>query len=300
MTRFGTTAALALVVAFAPLSATSQSNDPALQAATAYVSTFEKAFSLLVSEEVYVQEIRRQVGGGGNLSRSNPGGGMQAGANGRQQILKSDYMLVQLGTGAGWMPFRDTFELNGSKLRDREDRLVKLFLSGEADRFDQATRIMEESTRYNIGNVSRTINIPTLAMMFVHASMRDRFTFTPAGDETVGARPARRLRYRETTKPTLIKTTRGADLALDGSLWIEPSSGAVVKSVLNAADPAVRATITVTFRPDDTLAIWVPEQMEEYYKASSSSDEIVATATYSKVRRFQVSTDEKIAKPPGR
>jgi hypothetical protein len=31
----------------------------------------------------------------------------------------------------------------------------------------------------------------------------------------------------------------------------------------------------------------------------SSSDEIVATAAYSKVRRFQVSTDEKIAKPPG-
>ena len=107
------------------------------------------------------------------------------------------------------------------------------------------------------------------------------------------------MRYRESARPTLIKTTRGADLALEGSLWIEPSSGAVAKTTMNAADPAVRAIVTVTFRPDESLAIWVPEQMEEYYKASSSSDEIVATATYSKVRRFQVSTDEKIAKPPG-
>jgi len=300
MTRFGkASAVLALALAFVPVAASTQSADATLQAATAYVSTFEKAFALLVSEESYVQEIRRLSGGGGNLSRSNPGGGIQSGATIRQQILKSDYMLVQLGTGAGWMPFRDTFELNGSKLRDREDRLVRLFLSGDADRFDQAARVMAESTRHNIGNVTRTINIPTLALMFLHASVKERFTFTMAGEETMGGRVVQRVRYRESARPTLIKTTRGGNLALEGSLWIEPSSGVVVKTMMTAADPAVRAIITVTFRPDETLAIWVPEQMEEYYKASSSADEIVATASYSKVRRFQVSTDEKIAKPPG-
>jgi hypothetical protein len=300
MTRFGTAAALGLGFAFLPVLASSQSADPVLQAATAYVSTFEKAFALLVSEEVYVQEIHRQVGAGENLSQANPGGGLQSGTNGRQQILKSDYMLVQLGSGAGWMPFRDTFELNGSKLRDREDRLVKLFLSGDADRFNQAARIMAESTRYNLGNITRSINIPTVALLFLHSSLKARFTFTPAGKETVGGRAAQRVRYRETTKPTVIKTTRGADFALEGSLWIEPSSGAVVKTVLTAADTFVRAIVTVTFRPDESLAIWVPEQMDEYYKASASSDEIVATARYSNVRRFQVSTAEKIAKPPGR
>ena len=217
MTRLGKAlAVLALALAFVPVAASMQSADATLQAATAYVSTFEKAFALLVSEESYVQEIRRLSGGGGNLSRSNPGGGIQSGATVRQQILKSDYMLVQLGTGAGWMPFRDTFELNGSKLRDREDRLVKLFLSGDADRFDQAARVMAESTRHNIGNVTRTINIPTLALMFLHASVKDRFTFTMAGEETMGGRVVQRVRYRESARPTLIKTTRGADLDARG------------------------------------------------------------------------------------
>jgi hypothetical protein len=301
MPRFARLSAVFVIASAVTASpASTQSADVIVKSAVAYVTSYEKAFSMLVSEEMYVQEVQRPTGGGGNLSRSNPGGGMQASGNGKRQILKSDYMLVQLGDGSGWMPFRDTFELNGSKLRDREDRLLKLFLSNDVDRFDQASRIMAESTRYNIGNVNRTINIPTLAMMFLHPSVRERFAFEPTGEETIAGRAVQRLHYRETARPTLIKTTRGADLALDGSLWIDPASGAVVKSVLNAADPAVRASVTVTFRLDEGLAIWVPAQMDEYYKAASSADEIIATATYSKVRRFQVSTDEKIAKPPGR
>ena len=51
------------------------------------------------------------------------------------QTIKSDFLLVQLGgDGEGWMPFRDTFEVKGSKLRERDDRLLKLFTSNDKDR----------------------------------------------------------------------------------------------------------------------------------------------------------------------
>lgn len=50
-----------------------------LDKATAYVSEYEKTLSLLVSEEFYVQEVRRPLNPGANLSRANPGGGMQGG-----------------------------------------------------------------------------------------------------------------------------------------------------------------------------------------------------------------------------
>jgi hypothetical protein len=282
--------------AFAQPAATAQA---VLDQATAYVSEYETAFSLLVSEEYYVQEIRRPLNPGANLSRTNPGGGMQGGDVRSRRVLRSDYLLVQLGPGAGWMPFRDVYELDTSKVRDREDRLARLFLTNEAERFELADRIMTESTRHNLGNVSRTINIPTLAMMFVHPRVRDRFTFVADGAELVGARTVQRLRYRENTRPTLIKTTRGRDLVLEGQLWIDADTGAVVKTALTAADPAVRATVTVTFRHDDALDIWVPQQMDEYYKAQNALDEIFATATYSNVRRFEVRTDEQIRKPPG-
>jgi hypothetical protein len=276
-----------------------QSLDALLARATSYVTGYEKAFSLLVSEEHYVQEIRRPINPGSNVSRTNPGGGISGGDVSARQILRSDYLLVQLGEGAGWMPFRDVFEVNAATVRDREDRLAKLFLSNDASRFDLADRIMAESTRHNIGSITRTINIPTLTMMFLHPRVRDRFSFSLRSEESVAGVPARRMTFRETARPTLIKTSRGRDLALTGDMWLDPATGAVVKTTLTAADPALRATVTVTFRRDEGINIWVPAEMQEQYSEQNSSNEIFATATYTNVRKFQVSTNEKIAKPPG-
>jgi hypothetical protein len=295
--------ALAASVLVSAASASAQAppsaSDPLIAKASAYVADYEKAFSILVSEEHYLQTIQRPLNAGANLSRNNPGGGMTGGNVVRQQVLRSDYLLVQLGPGAGWIPFRDVFELNATAVRDREDRLARLFLQNQADRFELADRIMAESTRYNVGNVTRTINIPTLGMMLLHPRVRDRFAFTESADEVVAGRSARRYRYRETARPTLIKTTRGRDLQLEGTLWIDKASGAVLRTTLVAADPAVRATVDTTFRHDRDLDMWVPDRMEEYYKATNALDEIFATATYSNIRRFSVRTDEKLGKPPG-
>ena len=68
-------------------------------------------------------------------------------------------------------------------------------------------------------------------------------------------------------------------------MWVDPSTGVVLKTGLTAADPVVRATVTVTFRREDGLDVWVPDQMTEYYKAAHSVDEIFATAVYTGYRR---------------
>ena len=84
-------------------------------------------------------------------------------------MLVSDFLLVQV-PGEGWTPFRDVFERNGQKLRDREERLAKLFLNGASrSSFDQARQIMLEGARYNIGTIERTINLPTLPLVFLTA-----------------------------------------------------------------------------------------------------------------------------------
>jgi hypothetical protein len=102
-----------------------------------------------------------------------------------------------------------------------------------------------------------------------------------------------RLSYRETARPTLIKTTRGKDLALTGRMWIEPTTGIVVKTEMIAADPIVRAQVTVTFRRDGEVGIWVPEKMEEYYKASIALDDIFAVSTFSSPRVFQAGVKDR-------
>ncbi|MBM3807834.1 MAG: hypothetical protein FJW22_06520 [Acidimicrobiia bacterium] len=257
-----------------------------LSSAMRYTMNYEQKFALLAAAEHYVQELQRPPNPGSNLSRTNPGGGMQAGGAVSQQIIKSDYLLVQLGMdGEGWMPFRDTYEVKGRKLRNRDDRLLKLFTANDRGRFDKAAQYTSDATKHNLGNVARTINIPLLGMMLLHPRVNERFEFTDGGEENIGGRILRKAVYREAARPTLIKTTRGRDLALTGTIWIDPFSGTVMKTEMNAADPVVRCQVTVTFRRDEALDLFVPERMEEYYKASLGLDDILATATYTNFRK---------------
>lgn len=301
-------AALAVLVAFGTAVATpglSAQAEPSLDAvidrAAAYVREYVERSSLLVAEERYVQQIRRPDNNpvAGNLSRSNPGGGFASGGGIRKsQLLRSDYLLVRLGGGGGWMPFRDVFEVNGSKVADRNDRLTRLFLEPSPTSFDQATRIMADSTRYNIGTMTRTINIPTLALMFLHPDIRTRFSFAHQGGETVAGRAAWVVEYHERDRPTLIKTTRGRDLAATGKMWIDPATGTVVKTSMTAADPLVRALVTTTYREDATLQFWVPAEMAEHYVVGNDVDELTGSATYTNFRRFTVNTDDVMRRPP--
>ena len=258
-----------------------------LSSAMRYTMNYEQRFALLAADEHYVQEVLRPPNPGDNLSRSNPGGGMRGGGQMNLQTIKSDYLLVQLGgDGEGFMPFRDAYEVKGRKVRERNDRLLKLFTSNDKSRFEKAAAISSDTAKHNLGNVARTINIPLLAMMFLHPRVNERFEFTDGGEDNINGRILRKAIYKEVARPTLIKTSRGRDLAMTGTLWIDPFNGAVMKTELNAADPIVRSQVIVTFRRDEALELVVPEKMEEYYKAYSAVDDILATATYSNIRRI--------------
>lgn len=261
--------------------------DDLIDRASRYVSGYERAFWLLAMDEEYVQWLERPTNPGSNISRTNPGGGMVAGRQESRRLAKADYVLVQAGPGRGWLPFRDILTLNGSEVTFAEDRLVRLLRTGTADAFDLATEMHEASRKHDVGNVTRTINIPMLGMMLLHPDVRERFTFKHEGDESIGGREVERLGYRETTRPTLIRTTRGRDLGLTGRMWVESSTGVVVKTEMIAADPVVRAQVTVTFRRDGELGLWVPEKMEEYYKASIAFDDIYSVSTFTTPRVFQ-------------
>ena len=258
-----------------------------LSSAMRYAMNYEQRCALLAADEHYVQELLRPPNPGDNLSRSNPGGGMRGGGQMSMATIKSDYLLVQLGgDGEGFMPFRDAYEVKGRKLRERNDRLLKLFTSNDKSRFEKAASYSNDTAKHNLGNVARTINIPLLAMMFLHPRVNERFEFTDGGEDTINGRILRKAVYREVARPTLIKTSRGRDLAMTGVIWIDPFNGTVVKTELNAADPIVRSQVVVTFRREEALDLWVPEKMEEYYKAYSAVDDILATATYTNVRRI--------------
>jgi len=279
------TLALALGLA-AHAAAQSPAGDDAFELvlkASAYVEAFQKNFGSMVSEERYEQNIRQAPSASGRTNR--PGGPPST-------VLLSDFLLVQV-PGEGWLPFRDVFERDGKKVRDREERLAKLFLSDSAARqdFSRAREIMDESARYNIGNVNRNINIPTLVLTLLTPSNRTRMRFQLDTVDEIGTIVA----FKETSRPTYITTTGGRDLPVYGRFWMDTAAGTLLRTELHAIDTAVEGHIVVTFQHDQAAGMFVPVRMEERYRRRGDPNEVHGLATYSKFRRFQVSTSESIA-----
>jgi hypothetical protein len=276
----------ALTIALAAVSlspAAAQSQEPidaVLPRMFAYVEQFMRDFGGMVSEELYVQSVRQATG----FSRGDT-----------RRELKSDFLLVNV-PGQGWTPFRDVFEADGRQVRDRQDRLAALFLSGTTtDAINQARRIMDEGARYNIGGGTRNINVPTLALMYFVADARGGIRFTDKGRTDEG----RIVEFLELQRPTLISTTGGRDLPAHGRIWIDEPTGTVTKTELRADDTGVETQITVSFERDAGLGMWVPKRMEDRFKRRGDTAEVRGVATYSRFRRFQVSTSEELAPADG-
>jgi len=93
---------------------------------------------------------------------------------------------------------------------------------------------------------------------------------------------------------TIANALDGRDLPVYGRLWVDPADGSIRKTELHAVDPSVEGHITVTFAPDEAAGMVVPVKMEERYRRGRDTTEVRGVATYSKFRRFQVSTSEAL------
>jgi hypothetical protein len=256
-----------------------------LSRVSAYVAEFNRSFGSVVAEERYEQTIRRSLASNGTSVQRGQSGPVAT-------TLVSDFLLVQV-PGEGWLPFRDVFERDGQQVRDREERLAKIFLSGSGTSFDQARAVMNESARYNIGNVQRNINVPTLVLTLLTDGQRERLAFKVDKVEEAGTV----VEFRETGRPTFVRTTNDNDLPVNGRIWVDAATGTIRRTELHAVDTSVEAHITVTYQPDTELGVWVPARMDERYRRGRDTVEVRGLATYSRFRRFQVKTSENIDEP---
>jgi formylglycine-generating enzyme required for sulfatase activity len=94
----------------------------------------------------------------------------------------------------------------------------------------------------------------------------------------------------------MIRGEAGRDLFAHGKVWIEATTGRVMKTTLLVEQSAVRAQITTMFRKDDRFQIAVPSEMREQYMFNSGSN-IKTIATYGRFRRFDVHADEDVRMP---
>lgn len=254
-----------------------------------YVADYQRQLSSIVAEERYEQVAETKDSGG-----FSPFGGPRRSRTMRvTRRLASDYLLVNARGQSGWIPFRDVFEVDGKTVRDREERLTRLFLDSPTTAWEQAAAIAEESSRYNIGGVIRTVNVPTLALLFVAEENQPRFEFrhektlqTPSGETW-------EISYRESQRPTLIRGPDGAGLPAFGALWVDARDGRVVQSRFQTEAKDLVSQIDVMYQHDDQLGLVVPGKMTESYR-TSAGETIEGVATYGRFRQFTVDTYERI------
>jgi hypothetical protein len=190
--------------------------------------------------------------------------------------------------------------VDGRPVRDRAERVSNLFLSTSANRAGQLRRVAEESARYNLGRLRRTLNIPTLPLYFLHPRHHARYAFAPGGQEAVAGRPAAILEFEERTRPTLVGTSAGEDVPLAGRVWIDRATGEVLQTETRYQPGDRRAGLITRYRAEPSFEVLVPDFMWEWYDggmmrfgSSAGVTLIECLARYSNYRRFTVATDER-------
>jgi hypothetical protein len=264
-----------------------------LARAGTYIGDYRRQMSSIVAEEHYIQEVRYQ------------GHPAPPDVQPERRELRSDLLLVKPAGARDWLQLRDVFEVDGLPVIDRSERLAKLLDGSTPVAETQIARIMNESARYNIGPIQRTVNAPLLPLMFLEPSNQDRFKFK----RTTDRRPAMArdepappgyfrvttevwvVEYRETEPGTFIRTPGRKDLPSHGRFWIEPTTGRVLMSELINDDREVRATIDVSYQSEPLVGFLVPVEMREQYEGRRDSVRIEGTATYGRFRQVAVRVD---------
>lgn len=299
---FGGIVLLAIGIANAPSAVAQPLPAPPLAAvlsrAASYVEDFADKVSGFVTAETYVQDVVPAI----NRFGVRPGN-MRTYTGSVHRELKSDLLLVRPIGAEGWMQFRDVTEVDGKKLKDRNDRLARLFLSPSKSTASQARKIMDESSRYNIGDIERNINLPVLALVVLDRNMQPGFEFTmdPPGAKDdlppsmTAPADAIVVTFREVALRTMVASPQGKNMPASGRFWLDRRTSRVELSEIGVEDLWLKALIHVKYGAAEGIDVPVPQAMHERYDNKLNGSRVEGSATYSDFRKFTVSVDEDIA-----
>jgi len=259
-----------------------------LRRAADYVTQYEAELGNLIGSEEYLQNVAW-------LAASSRGT-LQVVKKGQRHI-SSDFLIIQVGTE--WVALRKVNRVDGGKVQQSAAPFEEAFDDSPAGNAKRVADMKEESTRYNIGDVIRDINLPTQALKVLRKSEFSRFSFEKAGTSRVEGVQAWNIRFRELSSPTLVLGKDGQFLLSYGTLWIEPSTGRVLKTEFLVENPytmpPIKARTLVSYTEGTRTKILVPKLMTERYETEYQT--IDCTAYYTNFRPFEVDVKFEISPP---
>lgn len=255
-------------------------SDAVLRTASAYVEHFERTFSSVRWHERYEQEVRVAQIFGTSRARTS--------RTVAHRVIESEMMMLWLAGDRTWLTVRDVASIDGRPIAAAERRLPAL-LAGPTITVPALRDLARENGRPNIGDIARTFNEPTLALLFLDARYRPRFSFSRTAEHSVDGRRVADYAFEERTRPTVVRAG-SRDLPARGEVRIDVSTGRVLETTLELADGVARlqGRMVVTYGPSARFDVLVPEVMRETYR-SSRGETVTTEALYSNFRRFETS-----------
>ncbi len=292
--------ALCLAWTLAAVSPATGTLDSASDRVTAYAVRFGREFQGVVATERYVQVIRPWTG-----TPPTSAGVSHHDALARR-TLASDLLLVFDADGP-WHLHRDVRRVDGTPVGDRDARLQALFLEPGLTARERLGRMTMESARYNLGNITRTLNIPTFPLIVVHPEHRQRFRLRTRGVRESDGVTVRELSFTERQRPTLVRSTEGRNVPLSGRLLVDDATGEFIHARLDPHPVGVTSRIEVWYERVPGLPLRVPVRMWEWYQAAGEIRDpavnggrafrrayIEALAEYSAFKRYGVEVEEQV------
>jgi hypothetical protein len=275
---------LALIIAASALVAGAREPNvrSVVDRAARWVEQFERDFISVVADEHYDQ-----------FSSNGP-----ASARLHREI-RSELLFMRPEAGESWVAVRNVLSYaddgdSSIEVPNSRDRLTRVLAGGNRDGRNAIRRLADESARFNIGELARNLNTPTLALQFLDDAHRDRFKFRLDGGEQIAGDDVWRLVYQERRHPTIVQANF-RDIELAGRIWTRASDGAIVRTMLELDAKAgdnhtgLQTIITVEYVRDEKLNRPVPASMHEEYIEHGGDHHVTATAAYSNYRVFETS-----------
>ncbi len=269
-----------------------------VQRAVAFVHQLGQDLGGVIADEAYTQELVGAVDESlqptpppitivGNI-RVTPSAPMTK-RSGERRTLESSFLFVRLPAEETWLGFRDVQKVNGRRVGDASAR-TPLAVAGETS-LERWRRLSADSARYNVGTITRTLNVPTFALIVLHASNTSRFAFAAAPDAAAPASGVCVVSFQETASPTIVRGALGADMPSSGTIRIDAATGRVAQTELIAGSTAagVGSTSTVRYEVDRRLGLSLPVEMREDYR-TKWGERVLGTARYSGYRKANVTS----------
>ena len=267
---------LIVLAVFASTAATAApSVKDVMRRAGAYIDAYGERASIVVATENYRQEAQ------GNTNAYHG-----------ERSTVAEFAIVKIDAVTAWQGFRDVLSVDGYALEGGRTRLIDSLMGGPGG-YLEARRLSDESARFNIGIIERNFNVPTTALFFFRRENHDRFKFAAKEPEN----GIWRIAWRETYKPTFIRSPSGTSVPAQGELWVDPADGTIRRTVLMAEMEGRNGNkgngrVDVTYRYVDAIGMWLPSTMDEEWMTTAPKgawERINAHAAYSNYRQFTTS-----------